>query len=108
MLGIGKLAVGAEDYYLAISAGIEDYYVGMASPGQWIASSQRLLGLSRRGRVRRLRRRTAVGESGSARHDRQTASTASALNREGDLQRWTKSVWSTKYSIPPFSNQLRH
>ena len=46
MLGIGKLAVGAEDYYLAISAGIEDYYVGMASPGQWIASSQRLLGLS--------------------------------------------------------------
>ena len=46
MLGIGKLAVGAEDYYLAISAGIEDYYVGMASPGQWIASTQRLLGLS--------------------------------------------------------------
>ncbi len=46
MLGIGKLAAGAEDYYLAISAGIEDYYVGIASPGQWTASSQRLLGLS--------------------------------------------------------------
>ena len=46
MLGIGKLAAGAEDYYLNIAAGIEDYYVGMASPGQWIASSQRLLGLS--------------------------------------------------------------
>ena len=46
MLGIGKLAAGAEDYYLNISAGIEDYYVGIASPGQWIGSSQRLLGLS--------------------------------------------------------------
>ncbi len=46
MLGIGKLAAGAEDYYLNISVGIEDYYVGIASPGQWIASSQRLLGLS--------------------------------------------------------------
>ncbi len=46
MLGIGKLAAGAEDYYLNISAGIEDYYVGMASPGQWIGSSQRLLGLN--------------------------------------------------------------
>ena len=46
MLGIGKLAAGAEDYYLGIAAGIEDYYVGIASPGQWIGSSQQLLGLS--------------------------------------------------------------
>ena len=46
MLGIGKLAAGAEDYYLGIAAGIEDYYVGVASPGQWIGSSQRLLGLT--------------------------------------------------------------
>ena len=42
MLGIGKLAAGAEDYYLGIAAGIEDYYVGIASPGQWIGSSQQL------------------------------------------------------------------
>ncbi len=46
MLGLGKLAAGAEDYYLGIAAGIEDYYVGIASPGQWIGSSQQLLGLS--------------------------------------------------------------
>ena len=45
MLGIGKLAAGAEDYYLAITQGIEDYYVGIEAPGQWIASSSRLLGL---------------------------------------------------------------
>jgi conjugative relaxase-like TrwC/TraI family protein len=46
MLGIGKLTAGAEDYYLGIAAGIEDYYVGIASPGQWIGSSQQLLGLT--------------------------------------------------------------
>lgn len=45
MLGIGKLAAGAENYYLNISAGIDDYYVGLSAPGQWIASSQRLLDL---------------------------------------------------------------
>ena len=45
MLGIGKLAAGAEDYYLNIAAGIEDYYLGVSTPGQWIASSQPLLGL---------------------------------------------------------------
>ena len=33
MLGIGKLAAAAEDYYLGIAAGTEDYYVGMASTG---------------------------------------------------------------------------
>ena len=46
MLGIGKLTAGAEDYYLGLTQGIEDYYVGIASPGQWLGSSQRLLGLS--------------------------------------------------------------
>ena len=46
MLGIGKLAAGAEDYYLNIAAGIEDYYLGVSRPGQWIASSQPLLGLA--------------------------------------------------------------
>ena len=45
MLGIGKLTAGAEDYYLGVTQGIEDYYVGIASPGRWIASTQRLLGL---------------------------------------------------------------
>jgi conjugative relaxase-like TrwC/TraI family protein len=46
MLGIGKLAAGAEDYYLRITQGIEDYYVGIEAPGQWIGSSQQLLGLT--------------------------------------------------------------
>ena len=46
MLGIGKLAAGAEDYYLAITEGIEDYYVGVEAPGEWIGWSQRLLGLT--------------------------------------------------------------
>ena len=45
MLGIGKLAAGAEDYYLAITQGIEDYYVGIEATGQWIGSTNRLLGL---------------------------------------------------------------
>jgi conjugative relaxase-like TrwC/TraI family protein len=45
MLGIGKLAAGAEDYYFGITQGIEDYYVGIEAPGQWIGSSNRLLGL---------------------------------------------------------------
>ena len=43
MLGIGKLTAGAEDYYLGVAQGIEDYYVGLASPGRWVASSQRFL-----------------------------------------------------------------
>ena len=46
MLGIGKLAAGAQDYYLRITQGIEDYYVGIEAPGQWIGSSQQLLGLT--------------------------------------------------------------
>ena len=38
MLGIGKLAAGAEDYYLNIAAGIEDYYLGVSAPDRWVAS----------------------------------------------------------------------
>ena len=45
MLGIGKLTAGAEDYYLGVAQGIEDYYVGLASPGRWVASTQRLLNI---------------------------------------------------------------
>lgn len=47
MLSVWKLAHGQEGYYLdAVAQGVEDYYVGGEDPGRWIASSDRLLGLS--------------------------------------------------------------
>ena len=46
MLSVWKLAPGQELYYLeAVAKGIEDYYIGGEAPGQWIASSNSLLGL---------------------------------------------------------------
>jgi conjugative relaxase-like TrwC/TraI family protein len=45
VLSIGKLAAGAEGYYLqAVASGVEDYYLGSGeAPGQWIgAGSARL------------------------------------------------------------------
>lgn len=49
MLSVWKLAAGQEDYYLrAVAQGVEDYYVGREAPGQWIASSNRALGLAGR------------------------------------------------------------
>lgn len=47
MLSIGKLAAGAEEYYLsAVAAGVEDYYLGTTeAPGRWAASAH-LLGLA--------------------------------------------------------------
>ena len=47
MLSVWKLAHGQEGYYLdAVAQGVEDNYVGGEAPGRWIASSDRLLGLS--------------------------------------------------------------
>ena len=46
MLSIGKLAGGAEGYYLrAVAGGVEDYYLGSGeAPGRWVgAGSPRLL-----------------------------------------------------------------
>ncbi len=47
MLSIGKLAAGAEEYYLSVvAAGVEDYYVGPSEAlGRWAASAH-LLDLS--------------------------------------------------------------
>jgi hypothetical protein len=46
VLSVWKLAPGQELYYLeAVAKGVEDYYVGSEAPGQWIASSNHLLGL---------------------------------------------------------------
>jgi conjugative relaxase-like TrwC/TraI family protein len=49
VLSVWKLAAGQEAYYLnSVAQGVEDYYVGGEAPGRWIASSDRLLGLSGR------------------------------------------------------------
>jgi len=46
-LSIGRLAVGAESYYVGAVAGSEDYYVGSGeAPGQWTGTGSQLLGLS--------------------------------------------------------------
>ena len=58
VLSVWKLAHGQEAYYLeAVARGVEDYYVGGEAPGRWIASSDTLLGLVRRGGGRRPPRR---------------------------------------------------
>ena len=47
LLGIGKLRAGQGGYYLsAVAEGVEDYYVGGEAPGEWIASSDSLVGLA--------------------------------------------------------------
>jgi conjugative relaxase-like TrwC/TraI family protein len=47
VLSVWKLAAGQEAYYLnSVARGVEDYYLGGEAPGRWVASSDRLLGLS--------------------------------------------------------------
>ena len=48
MLNIGKLRRGGENYYLnSVAKGVEDYYLGSGeSPGYWMASGARELGLA--------------------------------------------------------------
>ena len=48
MLSLGKLVVGAEDYYLSMVArGREEYYIGAGeSPGRWLGSGTYALGLA--------------------------------------------------------------
>ena len=47
VLSVWKLAAGQESYYLnSVAGGVEDYYAGGEAPGRWIATSDRLLGLS--------------------------------------------------------------
>ena len=48
MLSIGKLAGGAEGYYLrAVASGVEDYYLGSGeAPGRWVGAGSVRLGLA--------------------------------------------------------------
>ena len=48
MLSIGKLTLGAEDYYLmSVAAGMEEYYTGSGeAPGQWLGKGAESLGLT--------------------------------------------------------------
>lgn len=48
MLNIGKLRRGGENYYLnSVAKGVEDYYLGSGeSPGYWMASGAREIGLA--------------------------------------------------------------
>ena len=48
MMSIGKLAGGAEGYYLrAVASGVEDYYLGSGeAPGRWVGAGSVRLGLA--------------------------------------------------------------